>query len=233
MRRCSSDATPSNRSRNDRGKAFRQWLRTTMPQRLAAADYCARQNGRIAALAAQPVVKVQSAHRRDAQKQPLMLDQPDSSGKCRNCYESRARRTTKRIRAASFMTRAEMPEPLGHQVRHYGMTRPRQSRARGHFGAPAWVLRLTCNAMPGVVLRPHRRPDQCLLFSQINDGNAIAMPVRQGLPAGPPELQSADCYRQALRRRARPRLPEGRAQIVTKNRGIPKRAESSVLHGTC
>jgi len=130
-------------------------------------------------------------------------------------------------------------EPLGHQVFNYGMYSAEDSAQLTYVmnGLLAGILinsraadfvvtgcgtgmgsMLACNAMPGVICGLVIDPTDAFLFSQINAGNAIAMPYAKGF-GWAAELNLQDCYRKLFEIEPGLGYPKERAQIMKKNRG--------------
>ena len=131
-------------------------------------------------------------------------------------------------------------EPLGHQVHHYGMYTPEDaahltypmvgllSGALLNTGAADFVVTgcgtgmgsmLACNAMPGVFCGLVIDPTDAFLFSQINAGNAIAMPYAKGF-GWAAELNLQDCYRKIFENEAGLGYPKERAEVMAVNRNV-------------
>ena len=131
-------------------------------------------------------------------------------------------------------------EPLGHQVHHYGMytpddaahlTYPMVGLLSGtllNTGAADFVVTgcgtgmgsmLACNAMPGVFCGLVIDPTDAFLFSQINAGNAIAMPYAKGF-GWAAELNLQDCYRKIFENEAGLGYPKERAEVMAVNRNV-------------
>jgi ribose 5-phosphate isomerase RpiB len=130
-------------------------------------------------------------------------------------------------------------EPLGHQVFNYGMYSAEDSASLTYVmngllagillnsGAADFVVTgcgtgtgsmLACNAMPGVFCGLIIDPTDAFLFSQINDGNAIAMPYAKGF-GWAAELNLQDCYRKILESEGGAGYPKERAELMRTNRG--------------
>jgi hypothetical protein len=73
--------------------------------------------------------------------------------------------------------------------------------------------------MPGVICGLVIDPTDAFLFSQINAGNAIAMPYAKGF-GWAAELNLQDCYRKLFEIEPGLGYPKERAQIMKKNRGV-------------
>lgn len=131
-------------------------------------------------------------------------------------------------------------EPMGHQVFHYGMYTPEDkahltypmngllSGALLNSGAADFVVTgcgtgmgsmLALNAMPGIFCGLIIDPTDAFLFSQINAGNAIAMPYAKGF-GWAAELNLQDCYRKLFENEPGLGYPKERAEVMAKNRGI-------------
>ena len=133
-------------------------------------------------------------------------------------------------------------EPLGHQVFNYGMYTPEDSASLTYVmnGLLAGILlnskaadfvvtgcgtgmgsMLACNAMPGVFCGLVIDPTDAFLFSQINDGNAMAMPYAKGF-GWAAELNLQDCYRKIFENEGGAGYPKERAHFMAANRSILK-----------
>ena len=134
---------------------------------------------------------------------------------------------------------ASVAEPLGHEVFNYGMYSAEDSASLTYVmngllagillnsGAADFVVTgcgtgtgsmLACNAMPGVFCGLIIDPTDAFLFSQINDGNAIAMPYAKGF-GWAAELNLQDCYRKIFESEGGAGYPRERAEIMRVNRG--------------
>jgi ribose 5-phosphate isomerase RpiB len=130
-------------------------------------------------------------------------------------------------------------EPLGHEVFNYGMYSAEDSASLTYVmngllagillnsGAADFVVTgcgtgtgsmLACNAMPGVFCGLIIDPTDAFLFSQINDGNAIAMPYAKGF-GWAAELNLQDCYRKLFESEGGAGYPKERAELMRANRG--------------
>jgi ribose 5-phosphate isomerase RpiB len=130
-------------------------------------------------------------------------------------------------------------EPLGHQLFNYGMYSAEDSASLTYVmngllagillnsGAADFVVTgcgtgtgsmLACNAMPGVFCGLIIDPTDAFLFSQINDGNAIAMPYAKGF-GWAAELNLQDCYRKIFESEGGAGYPKERAELMRTNRG--------------
>lgn len=135
---------------------------------------------------------------------------------------------------------ATVAEPYGHDVFHYGMyapedkahlTYPMNGLLAGillNSGAADFVVTgcgtgmgsmLACNAMPGVFCGLVIDPTDAFLFSQINAGNAIAMPYAKGF-GWAAELNLQDCYRKIFENEPGLGYPKERAEVMAVNRGV-------------
>ena len=141
-------------------------------------------------------------------------------------------------------------EPLGHQVHHYGMytpddaahlTYPMVGLLSGtllNTGAADFVVTgcgtgmgsmLACNAMPGVFCGLVIDPTDAFLFSQINAGNAIAMPYAKGF-GWAAELNLQDCYRKIFENEAGIGYPKERAEVMAVNRNVLAELKKASCH---
>jgi ribose 5-phosphate isomerase RpiB len=135
----------------------------------------------------------------------------------------------------------------GHEVFHYGMYAPEDEASLTYVmngllagillnsGAADFVVTgcgtgmgsmLACNAMPGVFCGLVIDPTDAFLFSQINDGNAMAMPYAKGF-GWAAELNLQDCYRKIFENIGGAGYPKERAEIMAKNRGILKNLKAA------
>lgn len=99
----------------------------------------------------------------------------------------------------------KIAEPMGHEVYNYGMYSPEDDAQLTYVqigiltavllnsGAVDYVVTgcgtgegamLACNAFPGVLCGHIVDPSDAYMFSQINDGNAIALPFAKGFGWG-------------------------------------------------
>ena len=141
-------------------------------------------------------------------------------------------------------------EPLGHQVFNYGMYTPEDSASLTYVmnGLIAGILlnskaadfvvtgcgtgmgsMLACNAMPGVFCGLVIDPTDAFLFSQINDGNAMAMPFAKGF-GWAAELNLQDCFRKVLENEGGAGYPKERAHFMAANRSILKDMKAASCH---
>jgi ribose 5-phosphate isomerase RpiB len=141
-------------------------------------------------------------------------------------------------------------EPLGHQVFNYGMYTPEDSASLTYVmnGLLAGILlnskaadfvvtgcgtgmgsMLACNAMPGVFCGLVIDPTDAFLFSQINDGNAMAMPFAKGF-GWAAELNLQDCFRKVLENEGGAGYPKERAHFMAANRSILKDMKTASCH---
>lgn len=137
---------------------------------------------------------------------------------------------------------ADVAEPLGHSVHHYGMYTPEDDASLTYVmngllagillnsGAADFVVTgcgtgmgsmLACNAMPGVFCGLVIDPTDAFLFGQINDGNAMSMPYAKGF-GWAAELNLRDCYAKLFDGERGAGYPKERAAIMRTNRGILK-----------
>lgn len=131
-------------------------------------------------------------------------------------------------------------EPLGHDVFHYGMytpedkahlTYPMNGLLTGillNSGAADFVVTgcgtgmgsmLACNAMPGVFCGLVIDPTDAFLFSQINAGNAMALPYAKGF-GWAAELNLQDCFQKIFENEPGLGYPKERAEVMAVNRGV-------------
>ena len=131
---------------------------------------------------------------------------------------------------------------FGHEVYHYGMYAPEDEAQLTYVmnGLLAGILlnskaadfvitgcgtgmgsMLACNSMPGVFCGLVIDPTDAFLFSQINDGNCMAMPYAKGF-GWAAELNLQDCYRKIFENEGGAGYPRERAEIMRRNRGILK-----------
>ena len=133
-------------------------------------------------------------------------------------------------------------DTVGHEVYHYGMYAPEDEAQLTYVmnGLLAGILlnskaadfvitgcgtgmgsMLACNSMPGVFCGLVIDPTDAFLFSQINDGNCMAMPYAKGF-GWAAELNLQDCYRKIFENEGGAGYPRERAEIMRRNRGILK-----------
>ena len=131
-------------------------------------------------------------------------------------------------------------EPLGHEVFNYGMYTAEDDAQITYpmVGLLTAILlnskavdfvvtgcgtgtgsMLAANAMPGVFCGLIIDPTDAFLFSQINAGNAMAMPYAKGF-GWAAELNLEDCFRKILENKAGEGYPKERAAIMAKNRNV-------------
>ena len=131
-------------------------------------------------------------------------------------------------------------EPMGHEVFNYGMYTAEDDAQITYpmVGILTAILlnskavdfvvtgcgtgtgsMLAANAMPGVFCGLIIDPTDAFLFSQINAGNAMAMPYAKGF-GWAAELNLQDCFRKILENKPGEGYPKERAQIMAKNRGV-------------
>ncbi|WP_298468828.1 RpiB/LacA/LacB family sugar-phosphate isomerase [uncultured Erythrobacter sp.] len=131
-------------------------------------------------------------------------------------------------------------KPMGHEVFHYGMytpedkahlTYPMNGLLSGvllNSGAADFVVTgcgtgmgsmLACNAMPNIFCGLVIDPTDAFLFSQINAGNAIAMPFAKGF-GWAAELNLQDCFQKLFETEAGLGYPRERAEVMRTNRGV-------------
>ncbi|MGB3722309.1 MAG: RpiB/LacA/LacB family sugar-phosphate isomerase [Pacificimonas sp.] len=141
-------------------------------------------------------------------------------------------------------------EPLGHEVFNYGMYTAEEDAQITYVmvGLLSGILlnakavdfvvtgcgtgtgsMLGCNAMPGVFCGLVIDPTDAFLFSQINDGNAIAMPYAKGF-GWAAELNLQDCYRKLFTDKPGQGYPKERAEIMAKNRTILSEVKAKSCH---
>lgn len=140
--------------------------------------------------------------------------------------------------------------PLGHEVFHYGMytpedkahlTYPMNGLLAGillNSGAADFVVTgcgtgmgsmLACNAMPGVFCGLVIDPTDAFLFSQINAGNAMAMPFAKGF-GWAAELNLQDCFAKIFENEPGVGYPKERAEVMAKNRKVLSDLKSATCH---
>ena len=145
---------------------------------------------------------------------------------------------------------AAVAEPMGHEVFHYGMytsedaahlTYPMNGLLTGillNSGAADFVVTgcgtgmgsmLACNAMPGVFCGLVIDPTDAFLFSQINAGNAMALPFAKGF-GWAAELNLQDCFRKFLENEPGLGYPRERAEVMAKNRGVIANLKAASCH---
>ncbi|QUL38159.1 RpiB/LacA/LacB family sugar-phosphate isomerase [Erythrobacter sp. JK5] len=141
-------------------------------------------------------------------------------------------------------------EPMGHDVFHYGMHTP-EDRAHLTYpmngiltgtllnsGAADFVVTgcgtgmgsmLACNAMPGVFCGLVIDPTDAFLFSQINAGNAMALPFAKGF-GWAAELNLQDCFRKFFENEPGLGYPKERAEVMAKNRNVLADLKKATCH---
>lgn len=138
-------------------------------------------------------------------------------------------------------------ESFGHEVHHYGMYSAEDDASLTYNmnGLLAGILlnskaadfvvtgcgtgmgsMLACNSMPGVFCGLVIDPTDAFLFSQINDGNCMAMPYAKGF-GWAAELNLQDCYRKIFENEGGAGYPKERAEVMAKNRGILKELKAA------
>jgi ribose 5-phosphate isomerase RpiB len=131
-------------------------------------------------------------------------------------------------------------EPMGHTVHHYGMytpedkahlTYPMNGLLTGtllNSGAADFVVTgcgtgmgsmLAANAMPGVFCGLVIDPTDAFLFSQINAGNAMALPFAKGF-GWAAELNLRDIFQKFFENEPGLGYPKERAQFMAANRNV-------------
>lgn len=131
-------------------------------------------------------------------------------------------------------------EPMGHEVFNYGMYTAEDDAQITYpmVGLLTAILlnskavdfvvtgcgtgtgsMLAANAMPGVFCGLIIDPTDAFLFSQINAGNAMAMPYAKGF-GWAAELNLQDCFRKILENKPGEGYPKERAAIMAKNRNV-------------
>ena len=133
-----------------------------------------------------------------------------------------------------FQTLKKAVEPMGHTCYNYGRYSAEDVHQRTYVqaglltalllnsGAADFVITgcgtgmgatLACNAFPGVMCGRVNDPCDAYLFSQVNNGNAVAMPFAFQFGC---RGESAVCFREAVRhgagRRLSPRVGGGGAE---------------------
>lgn len=131
-------------------------------------------------------------------------------------------------------------EPMGHEIKNYGMYTADDEAQLTYVqvgilssillnsGAVDYVITgcgtgegamLACNSFPGVVCGHIADPLDAYTFSQINNGNAVALPYAKGFGWGG-ELNLEYIFEKLFVEEGGQGYPRERAAIMAKNRGI-------------
>lgn len=133
-------------------------------------------------------------------------------------------------------------EPMGHEVRNYGMRNPDDMQLTYvqigilaavllNSGAADYVITgcgtgegamLACNSFPGVICGHVEDPLDAYTFAQINDGNAIAIPFAKGFGWGG-ELNLEYIFEKLF--------GEPSGQGYPRERAVPEQSNKRILDG--